>query len=113
MEGPAESLQLLLLKTMMIQQPSQKPYSYQAPNKMQRKEKIQQTLKQLSSCEDVIFSCPDTELRQGFFEQKSQIDLQASNKNTKAEITSLLKIRARIRNWLNIAGQLQKRHLNQ
>jgi len=80
---------------------------------MQRKETIQQLLKQLSNCGDMVFNCPDASLRPGSFEKKSQIDLQISNKNSRAEIMSLLRIRARIKNWLNIAEQLQKRYLNQ
>lgn len=80
---------------------------------MHRKETIQQLLKQLSNCGDMVFNCPDASLRPGFFEQKSQIDLQISNKNSKTDIKSLLRIRARIKNWLNIAEQLQKRYLSQ
>ena len=76
----------------------------------ERNEKIQYILKQLSECRDNVFSCSDSNQKQGFFEQKTQFDLQVSHKNSKREIESLLKIRARLKNWLHIAEQIQKKH---
>ena len=78
----------------------------------ERNEKIQYALKQLSECGDNVFSCSDSSQKQGFFEQKTQFDLQVSHKNSKKEIESLLKIRARFKNWLHIAEQIQKKYSN-
>ena len=79
----------------------------------ERNEKIQYALKQLSECGDNVFSCSDSSQKQGFFEQKTQFDLQVSHKNSKQEIESLLKMRARLKNWLHIAEQLQKKYSSQ